>query len=285
MANQANLINLVHDTMAKGCVAALQENSLILNVLPMKDNAGSMTHLYSVVKSAVNAQFREVGENVAGDCIAPEQMVETLKVLTSDILIDRLYFNGRIGNLTDVRIENTTVAMMSLANLFEDTLFYGTGENAKEFKGLVPRIADGIGKEFAGNLEMSQFDEVLDYISYGAGTKVIICNAKTRRSISKMMRTEGHVVQTVEAYGQSVISYDGAIIYTSEAVKDGEIFFINFEESVGVSGLTLGGLTATEQGFEGTQHRTAVELVAGVKTPHPRCFAILKVGSPARAKK
>lgn len=174
--------------------------------------------------------------------------------------------------------------MMSLANLFEKTFFYGVGTNAKEFKGLASRVTDGIGKEFTGALSMEAFDEVLDYISYGAGEKVIICNAKTRREINKMMRAEGQVVQTVEKYGQSVISYDGAIIYTSEAVKDNEIFFVNFEEAVGVSGLTVGGLTATEQGFEGTNHRTAVELVAGVKTPHPRCFGLFKICQDTRKK-
>ena len=75
------------------------------------------------------------------------------------------------------------------------------------------------------------------------------------------------------------------MIYTSEAVKDDELFFCNFEESIGVSGLTVGGgLTVTDQGFEGTSHRDAVEMVAGIKTPHPRCFGILKIGAVAKTK-
>lgn len=80
---------------------------------------------------------------------------------------------------------------------------------------------------------------------------------------------------SVEMFGQSVSKYDGVIIYTSEAVADEEIFFCNLEENQGVTGLTTNGLHAVDQGYERNFHRTAVEMIVGLKTAHPRCFSTL----------
>lgn len=270
------LFNLVHDELAQGCVMAMQDNSLLLGILPFKKTNGAMKHLYNVVDEYTSSEFRNINEGVAGSYVEPTQMVETLKILSGDVLVDRIFLTGGIGNINDVKAEQTAIAMKSMANRLETQFLYGTGAG-KDFKGLRPRLSAGIGKEFKEALSMESFDECLDFVSYGAGTKVIVCNPKTKRKINKMMRASNMTTTSVEMFGQSAINYDGAVIYTSEAVNDDEIFFMNLEESIGVCGLTSNGLHASDQGFENNFHRTCVEMLVTLKTPHPRCFCVLNI--------
>lgn len=277
------LLNFVADDLATGCVMAIQDNSLLMGLLPFKTTGGSMTHIYNVIDEYTAAEFRNINEGIEGDYIEPEQMVETLKILSGDVLVDRIFLTGGVGNINDVRAEQTAIAMKSMANKLETQFLYGTG-TGKDFKGLKPRLTNGIGKTFTGTLSMDILDECVDYISYGAGTKVIICNPKTRRKLNKLMRESNVATTSVEMFGQSVSKYDGVFIYTSEVVLDDEIFFINLDESIGVTGLTTNGLHASDQGFERNFHRTAVEMIVGLKTAHPRCFCNLNIGA-TRSKK
>lgn len=272
------LLNFVADELARGCVATMQDNSLLIGLLPFKTTGGSMTHLYNVIDEYTASEFRNINEGIDGDYVEPEQMVETLKILSGDVLVDRIFLTGGVGNVVDAKTEQTAIAMKSMANKLETQFLYGTGAG-KDFKGLKPRIDDGIGKTFTGALSMDILDECVDYISYGAGTKVIICNPKTRRKLNKLMRESNVVTTSVEMFGQSVSKYDSVVIYTSEAVADDEIFFCNLEGNQGITGLTTNGLHASDQGYERNFHRTAVEMIVGLKTAHPRCFCTLTIGA------
>lgn len=271
-----NLMNFVADDLARGCVASMQDNSLLIGLLPFKTTGGSMTHLYNVIDEYTTSDFRNINEPFAGDYVEPEQITETLKILSGDVLVDRVFLTGAVGNINDIKTEQTVIAMKSMANKLETQFLYGTG-TGKDFKGLKPRLIDGIGKQFDGALDMELLDECIDYISYGAGQKVIICNPKTKRALNKLMRSQNSHTTTTEVFGKSVTVYDGIVIYTTEAVADKEVFFCNLEESIGVTGLTTNGLFAKDQGFEGTNYRTAVEMVVGLKTAHPRCFCVLNI--------
>lgn len=276
------LLNFVADELTRGCVMSIQDNSVLMGLLPFKTTGGSMTHIYNVVDKYTASEFRNINEGVNGSFVEPEQVVETLKILSGDVKVDRIFLTGGVGNINDIKSEQTLIAMKSMANKLETQFLYGTG-TGKDFKGLKPRIADGIGKSFTGALSMDILDECIDYISYGAGTKVIICNPKSKRALNKLMRASNTATTTVEMFGQSVIKYDGVVIYTSEAVADDEIFFINLDEAIGVTGLTTNGLHASEQGYENNFYRTAVEMIVGLKTAHPRCFCILNT-TVSRAK-
>lgn len=271
-----SLLNFVADDLAKGCVMTIQDNSVLMGLLPFKVTNGGMSHLYNVINEYTASEFRNINENVTGSYVEPEQIIEQLKILSGDILIDRIFLAGGVGNVSDVQVEETAIAMKSMANKLEKQFLYGTG-SGKDFKGLKPRITDGIGKTFAGELTMDLVDEALDHVSYGAGTKVIICNQKTRRALNKLMRKSNISLNSVEMFGQSVSKYDGAVIYTSEAVLDNEVFFMNLDETIGVAGLTTKGLYTIDEGYQGSFHRTGVEIVIGLKTPHPRCFSVLNI--------
>lgn len=273
---EKSLLNFVADDLARGCVMAMQDNSILIGLLPFKTTEGSMTYLYNVINEYTKSDFRNINEPFAGSYVEPEQITETLKILTGDVLVDRVFLTGAVGNINDIKAEETMIAMKSMANRLESQFLYGTGAG-KDFKGLKPRIDAGIGKLFSGTLSMELIEEAIDYISYGAGTKVIICNQKTKRVLNKLMRSQNSHTTTTEMFGQSVTVYDGVIIHTTEAVADNEIFFCNLEESIGITALTTSGLFAKDQGFEGTNHRTCVEMVVGLKTAHPRCFCVLNI--------
>lgn len=273
-----SLLKFVADDLSRACVMVADTQSTIFGLLPFTLTNGSMSHCYNVVNELNDVLFREIGEQVVGDNVAPEIKNERLKILSGDVLLDRIFVSGRVGNVIDIKAEQTEIAIMSMMTRFEEQFFYGDGLN-KCFKGLYPRLEEGMGMKFTGTLNMEQLDECLDYVRYSKGEIIMVCNPKTRRAISKLMRTENAITTTVEQFGKAVTQYDGVTIHTSEAVHNGEIFFINLNQSSGVSGLTVDGLRANDQGFEGSMYRIAIEMIVALAVKHPRAFAVLETGS------
>ena len=276
-AGQQGLMKLVRNNLEAGVVQAFTESSILLSVLPFIENKGSLMYQYNVIDAGLNAQFRELGENVGGQQIEPETKNEVLKIMASDVTLDRLITNGRIGNINDIKAENTLVATGSLANKFCKTFYYGDPRaEAKAFKGLVPRIEEGIGVQLDG-LTLANIDEAIDTISYNnAGTKVLLMNNKTRREVQRLVKAEGYALTNMEFAGQSVTQYDGLPIIVDPNIKDGEIFAVNFNEADGVCGVTLDGITVNDQGYEGTTYRIAVEGVMALAVKRPDAFVLVK---------
>lgn len=279
-AGQIGLMNLVHSNLEAGVTKAFTESSILLSVLPFIENKGSLDYYYNVLDTGFITRYRELGENVKGQQIAPETMHERLKILTADVVLDRLIIDGRVGNITDIKKENTMVATSSLAGQFCKAFYYGgTEENLfgeRAFKGLVPRIADGIGVQLDG-LTLANIDQAIDTISYNTqGTKILLMNNKTRREVQRLVKAEGFTLTTMELAGQSVTQYDGIPVVVDPNVKDGEIFAVNFNEADGVCGITLGGIKAEEQGYEGSVYRIAVEGVMAIAVKRPDAFALVK---------
>lgn len=276
-AGQNGLMKLVHSNLDAGVTKAFTESSVLLSVLPFIDNKGSLDYYYNVIDAGFTAKFRELGENVAGEQIAPETKHERLKIMTADVVLDRLITSGRVGNITDIKAENTLVATSSLAGQFCKAFYYGEGKtNEKAFVGLSPRIADGIGVQLEG-LSLANIDQAIDTISYNnQGVKVLLMNNKTRREVQRLVKAEGFTLTTMELAGQSVTQYDGLPIVVDPNIKDGEIFAVNFNEADGVCGVTLDGIKATDQGHEGTAYRIAVEGVMAIAVKRPDAFALVK---------
>ena len=276
-AGQQGLMKLVRNNLEAGVVQAFTESSILLSVLPFIENKGSLMYQYNVIDAGLNAQFRELGENVGGQQIEPETKNEVLKIMASDVTLDRLITDGRIGNINDIKAENTLVATGSLANKFCKTFYYGDPRTeAKSFKGLVPRIEEGIGVQLDG-LTLANIDEAIDTISYNnAGTKVLLMNNKTRREVQRLVKAEGYALTNMEFAGQSVTQYDGLPIIVDPNIKDGEIFAVNFNEADGICGVTLDGITVNDQGYEGTTYRIAVEVVMALAVKRPDAFVLVK---------
>lgn len=279
-----SILNFVADDLSRGVVLTAQANSLLFGLIPFTGTNGSLTHAYNVVEELTDVNFRNVNESCEAGYVEPVLKQELLKIMCGDVKVDRIFYTGIAGNVIDVQTEQTQVAVKSMMNRFETQFLYGEGSGA-EFKGLYPRLAEGMGKKFSvASLDMESIDECLDYVRYSKGEVVIICNPRTRRALNKVMRTENSTITSVEQFGQSVTVYDNAKVLISEAVHDNEIFFINLDTAMGVSGLTTNGLLAKPQGFEGTFYRTGIEMLVACKTAHPRAFAVLSIGATAKAR-
>ena len=276
-AGQQGLMKLVRNNLEAGVVQAFTESSILLSVLPFIENKGSLMYQYNVIDAGLNAQFRELGENVGGQQIEPETKNEVLKIMASDVNLDRISTDGRIGNINDIKDENTLVATSSLAGQFCKAFYYGEGKtNEKAFVGLSPRIADGIGVQLDG-LSLANIDQAIDTISYNnQGVKVLLMNNKTRREVQRLVKAEGYALTNMEFAGQSVTQYDGLPIIVDPNIKDGEIFAVNFNEADGVCGVTLDGITVNDQGYEGTTYRIAVEGVMALAVKRPDAFVLVK---------
>ena len=274
-------MNLVDGMLATGVVNVAKQNSLIFTMLPFLPVSGG-SYSYNVVDEVSSAKFRLIGEEAPATGIVPIQKVELLKVLSNDALVDRAVM--QMQNVSDIRAVESEVKTVELMTMFEDSFLYGT-ELEAGFKGLEPRLLEvpAIGTVFTGTItgtapaELDLLDEVLDAVTgvrNGAG--LIVCNSKSKRALSKLMRNCGNLVQTVEVFGHSVIAYDGVPIYVSEAVKDGDIFIMSFDETNGVTGLTNGGLTVKDAGLQGTFYRTAIEFIGAIAVRNPKAFAMIK---------
>lgn len=274
---QNGLMKLVHSHLDAAATKAFTESSVLLSVLPFIDNKGSLDYYYNVIDAGFTAKFRELGENVTGEQITPETKHERLKIMTADVVLDRLIVDGRVGNITDIKAENTLVATSSLAGQFCKAFYYGEGKtNEKAFVGLSPRIADGIGVQLDG-LSLANIDQAIDTISYNnQGVKVLLMNNKTRREVQRLVKAEGYALTNMEFAGQSVTQYDGLPIIVDPNIKDGEIFAVNFNEADGVCGVTLDGITVNDQGYEGTTYRIAVEGVMALAVKRPDAFVLVK---------
>lgn len=274
-AGQQGLMKLVRSNLEAGATMAFIESSVLLSVLPFIENQGSLDYYYNVIDEGLKAVYRDLGETVAGEQIAPVTKHERLKIIARDVPLDRLIVNGRIGNITDIKAENTIVACSGVAKAFCEGFYYGTGED-KTFKGLENRITEGIGTKLTG-LTLANIDQAIDTISYNSqGVKVLLMNNKTRREVQRLVKAEGYTLTTMELAGQSVTQYDGLPIIVDPNVKDGEIYAVNFNEADGVCGLTLGGINVKEQGYEGSIYRIAVEGVMAIAVKRPDAFVLVK---------
>lgn len=274
-AGQQGLMKLVQSHLDVGVTKAFTESSILLTVLPFIENKGSLDYYYNVIDAGLTAAYRDLGETIAGEQIAPNTKHERLKVITRDVVLDRLITDGRIGNITSIKAENTIVACSAVANAFCEGFYYGTGAG-KTFKGLEARITEGIGTKLTG-LTLANIDQAIDTISYNnQGVKVLLMNNKTRREVQRLVKAEGYTLTNMELAGQSVTQYDGLPIIVDPNVKDGEIYAVNLNEADGVCGLTLGGITSKEQGYEGSIYRIAVEGVMAIAVKRPDAFVLVK---------
>ena len=281
MESQNVLLNLVQSDLAKGVVVQAQASSIIFKALPWI-NVNSNAYEYNVINDMPVPSFRDLGENVIGASISPIKEVELLKIMSADVLTDRaltLY-----QNINDIRAEQTGVAVDSMMQNYESLFFYGTG-SMKDFKGLLPRLGV-VGKEFNGTItglkanvetEMELLDQALDYVQgvRESGKGFIFVSPTTKRALNKLCRNGG-VFDTVEAFGRSVLAYDGVPIIPIESITGNEIFVCKFDEANGISGLTCGGLKSEDMGMENVNYRTMVEMLCGVAVKHPRAFAVIR---------
>lgn len=274
---QNALQEMVRDHLSSATVSIFQDNSVMASLLPMVKSEGSLVYQYTQIEELMGATIRDLGENVTGGTIEPIKKVEYLKVLATEVLIDRLYVSGGLGNVINVKAENMMNATIGLANTFNKMIYYGDGSD-KQLRGLDKRLAeDGVGKKFDAQADtlFDILDEAVDYVNYSQhGTKAILMNAKTRRVLTKALKANGIYVETsLDVAGRKCATYYDMPIVIDEAIKDNEIFIVNLSQVDGLHGVTLQGITGYEEESRGSFVAIGTDFAVSLAVRHPKAFA------------
>lgn len=268
---QKGLLKMVRNPLDTGVTQTFVASNVLFDLLPFKQNEGAMTYTYTRVNEMLEGVVRELGENVTGGAIEPETVHELLQIISNDVVLDRMYVDGHIGNVIDIKVENTQNAAIGLANMFCKQFYYGTG--IKQMKGLKQRLESSEAGVKLSELTLDNIGEAIDTVSYSnVGTKVLVMNAKTKRQVDKLVKAEGFTLTNIDVAGKSLVSYDGVPIVVDANVNDGEVFAMNLSDTDGITGVTLKGITASEQGYEGTAYRIGIEGAFGLAVKHPKSF-------------
>lgn len=231
MTGQKNLLNMVHGTLAKGCVMAMSTATPLVEALEVVEIKGN-SYSYNVVDTLIPTAHRELGEEVVSNEMQTEKVVRQLKILSNAIKTDRVY--RQISDITDIKAQSTELAMVSNGKSFEK-------ETIAELKDLE---AKGLaGKKFSGALTIDLLDDALDYVN---GANLIFVNNKGQRALKKLLKSEGQAPETIESFGKRVIAYNGIGVHVSDDLTDTEILVIRAEKN-GVHLITNGGLVAYER--------------------------------------
>lgn len=268
---QKGLLKMVRNPLDSAVTQTFVESNALFDLLPFKKNEGSMTYTYTRINSLLEGTIRELGEQVTGGAVEPETVHETLQIIANDVVLDRMYIDGHIGNVIDIKTENTQNASIGLANMFCKQFYYGTG--TKQMKGLKTRLDNSEAGVKLTGLTFDTLGEAIDIISYSnVGTKVLVMNNKTRRNLDKLVKSNGFVLTNIDVAGKSLMAFDGVPVIIDANVQDNEIFAMNLSDTDGITGVTLKGITVNEQGYEGTAYRIGVEGAFGLAVKHPKAF-------------
>lgn len=269
MSNQNALLHLVQTPLAQGITKQFLMESVLLDKIPTVSTNGSKLYEYNALENVdeLVTSARNLGETPNAGTIQPVLKQEVLSIYSNDVCVDRAY-QHQLGNINNVRAEQTAIATQKFANdVVKDVLY---GEGTKGVKGLVPRIKASEGVALSGGLTLDNLYSAVDTVRLsGQGEYMIICNHKTRRAIAELIKAQSGFITTMEFAGQNVEAFDGVPVVPTIHMKDNDVLVINASEQ-GVHLLTARGIVAEDLGcIDGLYYRTMVEAVFGVAIKNP----------------
>lgn len=261
---QKNLLNLVHDTLAKGSVMAMSTATPIVELLPFTEIQGN-AYTYNVIDTLLPTEHRELGQEVeAAEMQTVKDTVE-LVILTNSSKIDRAL--NTMQNINDIQAEAQDLAMKSSGFALE--------------KKVIARLEEYLRTEKAGVKSQGKLtlDLLLDAREAVTGLNekngAIFCNVKTLRKIKKVAAAEPGYITSLEQFGKNVTAFDNIPVVASPQVAENVIYFIKFADD-GVHGITNGGLQVYNYD-RGVHLITDTELLYNVVAKTKNAFAKIEV--------
>lgn len=253
---QKNLLNLVHGTLEKGSVLAMEKGSPIVGAMTFQEIKGN-AYSFNVVDTLLPTNHRELGQDVESNEMQTRKVTRELVILTNSAKVDRAL--SVMSDLSAIKAESQNLAMVSSGKALE----------RKVIESLNTFITNAeAGKTFNGALTTDLLDDVLDYV---AGANMIFVNNKGHRALKKLLKSEGQTGETVESFGRRVVAYGGIPVHVAHDLKDNEILAVNFGEEA-VHGITNGGLRVYEKSV-GVHDITDTELLYNVVCKTKNSFA------------
>lgn len=264
---QKNLLNLVHGTLEKGSVLAMEKGSPIVGAMTFQEIKGN-AYSFNVVDTLLATEHRELGQDVTADEMQTRKVTRELVILTNSAKVDRAL--SVMADITDIKSEAQNLAMVSSGKALE----------RKVIEALNTFITnDEAGKKFTGALTTDLLDDVLDYV---VDANMIFVNNKGHRALKKLLKAEGQALETVESFGRRVQAYNGIPVHVAHDLADNEILVVNFGEEA-VHGITNGGLRVYEKSV-GVHDVTDTELLYNIVCKTKNSFAKAEFTASARSK-
>lgn len=284
---------LTLDNLQRGVIETFVQESPILDRLPLIQVEGS-GYKYNEESKLPGVAFRAVNEAYPESVGVLNQRTETLAILGGDADLDKFIVQTR-SNINDQRAIQTHMKIKAASIHFSDQFFNGDiAVNPKGFDGLRKRLtgtqvidADGHGPVVGGYDFFDDLDSLTVQVrGINGDNGALYMNAALRAKIaSGFRRLGGGELLTSEIAGKKAVMWNGIplldagqkldgtdilpLTTTTDGKQTGDIYAVRFgssEADAGVTGLTNGGVQATDLGeaHEKPVYRTRIDFYCGI---------------------
>ncbi|MFD9487790.1 major capsid protein [Streptomyces sp. NPDC059991] len=281
------------DQLQRGVIETFVQESPILDRLPLIQVAGN-AYRYNEESTLPGVSFRSVNEAYPESTGTLNQRIETLAILGGDADVDKFIAQTR-GNINDQRAIQIIMKVKAASIHFSDQFFNGDVEvNPKGFDGLRKRLlggqvldAKGVGPVVNGHDFFDALDALVAQVRGISGSNgALYMNAALRAKIeSGFRRLGGAELLSAEIAGKRTVTWKGIPLLDAGQKLDGtdvlpmtagtggkqtgDIYAVRFgstEADAGVTGLTNGGVQATDLGesHDKPVYRTRIDFYCGL---------------------
>ncbi|MFE6031595.1 major capsid protein [Streptomyces niveus] len=289
----AESAKLTQDMLKLGVIEMFVQESPILDRLPLIDVQGS-AYKYNEESKLPGVAFRAVNEAYPESVGAVNQRIETLAILGGDADVDKFIVQTR-SNLNEQRAIHTHMKIKAASVYFSDQFFNGdVMVNPKGFDGLRKRLigsqvvnADGAAPVASGYTFFDALDSLVGRVRGLSGSNgAIYTNSEIIAKIkSGFRRLGGSELLMTEIGGKLAPAWNGIPLLDAGQNLDGtdvipltvgedgkgvsDMYAVRFgssEADTGITGLTNGGIQATDLGeaHEKPVYRTRIDFYCGL---------------------
>ncbi|MFE4536487.1 major capsid protein [Streptomyces scopuliridis] len=289
----AESAKLTQDMLKLGVIEMFVQESPILDRLPLIDVQGS-AYKYNEESKLPGVAFRAVNEAYPESVGAVNQRIETLAILGGDADVDKFIVQTR-SNLNEQRAIHTHMKIKAASIHFSDQFFNGDiMVNPKGFDGLRKRLigsqvvdAGGTSPVADGYAFFDALDSLVGRVRGLSGANgAIYTNSEIIAKIKSGFRRLGGSELLMSEIGGKLAptwngiplldagqNLDGTDVIPLTAGEDGketsDMYAVRFgasEADTGVTGLTNGGIQATDLGeaHEKPVYRTRIDFYCGL---------------------
>lgn len=254
-----NLMNLATEMLQKGLVKCFEDESVLFEAVPVLNITGNAIS-YNRVNEMFQVEKRELGQDIVNvQELTTEKIVEPLEIFSTSAKVDR------------------AMCMMADEDLLAiETEIQGKSMGRAVHKAILEKVKNVAGVKVAPKGAMPTAEEVaeaMDTMRFVEGQMLMICNAKTNRSLQKQAVTEGFTYGQADAFGRRMYQFNGVPVEVSQDLKDGEVLIMYLNTAEGVCLATSGGIKAYDLGLKGVFYTTDMELLASVVIKNTKAVA------------
>lgn len=283
------------DVLKKNVIEVFPATSPILEAMPFIDIPGG-SFKYNVESTLPGIAFRDINEDYNESTGVLQQHIETTKIFGGKSQVDRALISERNSTPGELRAIHDRLKAKAAALFFTETFFDGdTATNAKAFDGLNKRLTGSQVITAGSNgatLTTAMLDDLIDAV---AGTPDMLVMSKAmRRELSKLLREDGRLTYTADAFGRPVTAYGGVPIRLIEenmygnqilafdelvgtAPLTGSIYALRFGADEFLCGIQNGPMSVIDMGLQSDlRYLTVIEWLASIVILHPRSAARLR---------